>query len=81
MPNSFEGSGLEIDGTSSGQEPDMIEDDAALHRCVNAFVEHAENLRAAGHSLNFIVQALQGAIARLSAPDEGATVVTLPHSE
>ena len=59
----------------------MVEDDAALHRCVNAFVEQAENLRADGYSLNFIVQALQGSIARLSASDEEATVVTLPQQE
>jgi hypothetical protein len=64
-----------------GQEPDMVEDDAALHRCVDAFVEHAENLQAEGYSLNFIVQALQGALARLSASGEEATVVTLPRSE
>ena len=59
----------------------MIEDDAALHRCVNAFVEHAENLRADGYSLNFVVQVLQGALARLAASGEGASVITLPRSE
>jgi hypothetical protein len=59
----------------------MVEDDAALHRCVNAFVEHAENLRADGYTPNFIVQALQGAIARLSASDDEATVITLPRPE
>jgi hypothetical protein len=59
----------------------MVEDDAALHRCVNSFVEHAENLQADGYTLNFIVQALQGALARLSASDEEPTVVTLPRSE
>jgi hypothetical protein len=76
MPSSFEASGVEIDGGGT-----MVEDDAALHRCVNSFVEHAENLQAEGYSLNFIVQALQGALARLSAPDEEATVITLPKSE
>ena len=59
----------------------MVEDDAALHRCVDAFVEHAENLRADGYSLNFVVQVLQGALARLAASDEEATVVTLPRPE
>jgi hypothetical protein len=46
----------------------MVEDDAALHRCVDVFVEHAENLRADGYSLNSIVQALQGAIVRSGCP-------------
>jgi hypothetical protein len=59
----------------------MVEDDAALHRCVDAFVEHADNLRADGYSLNFVVQVLQGALARLAASDEEATVVTLPRSD
>jgi hypothetical protein len=59
----------------------MVEDDAALHRCVNSFVEHAENLQADGYTLNFIVQALQGALAKLSASEEEATVITLPKSE
>jgi hypothetical protein len=59
----------------------MVEDDAALHRCVNVFVEHAENLQSEGYTLNLIVQALQGALARLSASDREATVVSLPKSE
>jgi hypothetical protein len=59
----------------------MVEDDAALHRCVNSFVEHAENLQAEGYSLNFIVQAVQGALARLSGTDDEATVVTLSRPE
>jgi hypothetical protein len=59
----------------------MVEDDAALHRCVNSFVEHAENLQSEGYTLNFIVQALQGALARLSASDQEATVITLPQPE
>jgi len=59
----------------------MVEDDAALHRYVDAFVEHAENLRADGYTLNFVVQVLQGAIAKLSATGEEAVVVTLPTSE
>jgi hypothetical protein len=63
------------------QEAGMIEDDAALHRCVNAFVEHAENLRADGYSLNFVVQVLQGALAKLSTSGEAATVITLPRAE
>ena len=59
----------------------MVEDDAALHRCIDTFVEHAENLQADGYSLNFVVQVLQGALARLAASDEKATVVTLPQQE
>lgn len=59
----------------------MVEDDAALPRCVNAFVEHAENLRADGYSLNFVVQVLQGALTKLAASGEEATVITLPRSE
>ena len=58
----------------------MVEDDVAVHRCVNAFVEHAENLHADGYTLNFIVQVLQGTLARLSTGEE-ATVVTLLQSE
>ena len=59
----------------------MVEDDAALHRCVNAFVQHAENLRADGYTLDFVVQVLQGALARLSISGEEATVITLPQSQ
>ena len=59
----------------------MVEDDAALHRCVNAFVEHADNLRADGYSLNFVVQVLQGALARLAVSGAEASVLTLPRSE
>jgi hypothetical protein len=76
MQSGLVGGGLEIDVGGT-----MVEDDAALHRCVNSFVEHAENLQADGYTLNFIVQALQGALAKLSASEEEATVITLPKSE
>lgn len=71
---------MSSDQARCGQK-NMVEDDAALHRYVNAFVEHAENLRADGYTLNFVVQVLQGALAKLSSSSEAASVVTLPEAE
>ena len=55
----------------------MVENDAALHRCVDQFVHRAEDLLDAGDTRSFIVQAMQGAIARVSARSEETTVVPL----
>jgi hypothetical protein len=40
----------------------MIENDAALHRCVGDFIRRVQELLAVGHTRDFIVQALQGAV-------------------
>jgi len=58
----------------------LVEDDAALHlrECIRWVREKPSR---DGYPLNFIVQALQGALAKLSASNEEATVITLPRPE
>ncbi len=55
----------------------MVENDASLHRCVDDFLRRAEDLLATGYSRPFIVQALHGAMVKLSGEGQDATVTEL----